>query len=418
VEAQLREYVPTKQTVVVDRSPALVDLTLVPLPPPAADPGQPKVATGTLLVRAGVPDALVYIDGAARSRTDHSGLLTLSLEAKSHEVRVERNGYETPAPRKVTISEGSQQSVVFSPALLAAKLELRGAPAGVEVRAGRKVLGVTDGSAAFVFPSSVTPGDQPLQVTIASTSRSTQQRFEPGQTLRLEWKDVAPGAPTPAVPTAPTSETLERSQWDRVRNTSDVEQLRAFLRSYPSGPHAREAETHIADTQWNALDQTSIEAVRNFLRDNPESSHRSEAQRIVDQLEERIRTAEQAKQDLARKQESARQEASAKQDQQRRHDVFEAVKQLATAVQGKRARDIRAIWPKATALFLESVGMSGVKMSLNAKEEDVRFLQEPDQAIVQGSLVRNVNGTINTQKATLTLRKTGGAWTVENARFE
>jgi len=221
---------------------------------------------------------------------------------------VERNGYETPAPRRVTISEGSQQSVLFSPALLAAKLELRGAPAGVEVRAGRKLLGVTDGSVAFVFPSSVAPGDQPLQVTVDLTSRSIPERFEPGQTLRLAWKDVAPVSPAPAAPTAPiapTPEMLERSQWDRVRNTSDVEQLRAFLRSYPSGPHAKEAETHISDIQWSALDQTSVEAIRNFLKDNPESSHRSEAQRIVDQLEERIRSAEQAKQDLVRKQESA-----------------------------------------------------------------------------------------------------------------
>jgi hypothetical protein len=56
-------------------------------------------------------------------------------------------------------------------------------------------------------------------------------------------------------------------------------------------------------------------------------------------------------------------------------------------------------------------------MELKVQEEDVRFPQA-DQATVQGSLVNNVGGATRTQKATLTLRNSGGVWTVESAKFE
>jgi hypothetical protein len=262
----------------------------------------------------------------------------------------------------------------------------------------------------FHFPAPVKPGSQPLQVTLGSASRTIQQRFDPGQTVRLEWKDIAPAPPPP------TAETLERQQWERVRTSPDAEQLRTFLRSYPNGAHAIEAGSRLADLQWSAVDQTNVEAVRKFLKENPDNPHRIDARRIADQLAERARL-EQAKLDAAKKQELTRQEALARQEQQRRQ-VFAAAKQLDTALQGKRAREVKAIWPGASALLLEAVGKSGVKMSLSVREEDIRFSEEPDRATVQCSLVSTVNGNTTAQKATLTLRNSSGTWTVEGAKFE
>lgn len=398
---------------VVDASHRLLELTLVPLPVPVK-PGQPATASGTLLVQTGVSDALVYVDGKPRSRTDRSGSLTLPLDARSHEVRVERNGYESPVPQKVTIADGSKQSLVFNLAVRSAKLDLRGAPAGVEIRIGGKSLGITNGSSTFLFPSPVTPGDQPLLVTLALSSRAIQQRFEPGQTAHLEWRDIMPAAPAP---TSPTPEMLERQQWDRVRNTSDIEQLRAFLRSYPGGPHARETESRLSDILWAGVDQGNLDAVRRFVKENPDSSHRADGQRIIDQLEERART-EQAKLDSAKKQDLARQEAAARQDQLRKHQAFEALSQFDAALQKKRKGDIKATWPSASTQFLDAVGLSGVRMSLNVREEDVRLLQTSGEATAQGSLVRTVNGTTNSQKVTFVLRMDGSSWVIVSARFE
>lgn len=244
------------------------------------------------------------------------------------------------------------------------------------------------------------PADRPP--SFDSANRAIQQRIEPRQTAHLDRKDVAP---TPTTPPPPTAEMLEEQQWDRVRATSDFEQLKAFLRSFPNGTHAKEAEAHIADFEWRAVDQTNIEAVRKFLKDNPANPHHSEGQKIVDQFMERTRL------------ELAKQEASARQEQLGKQQVIQAVNQLATAIQGKKVRDVKAIWPGTSPLFLESVGRSGAKMSLTAREEDVRFLQ-PDRATVQCNLVSIANGITKAQKATLILHNSGGAWTVENAKFE
>jgi hypothetical protein len=334
------------------------------------------------------------------------------LEAKAHEVRVDRNGYERLPPRHVRIGAGSQQTVAFSLTLEGAKLELVGAPAGVEVRAGGKPLGRTDGSGTFLFPASVAPGDPPLQVTLGSASRVIPRRFEPGETVRLLWKDVAPAAPpTPA----PAPEALETQAWDRVRSASDAAPLQAFLRSYPNGSHAREAESRMADLTWGAVDQTSVAAVRKFLSDNPANPHRSDAQRIVGQFEERSRE-EQTRQE-ALGQDLVKQQAAAQQEQLRQQ-VLETVRRLDAALQRRRTRDVKAIWPGASRAFLESLAVPGVKFSLTASDGDVRVWEPPDRATVQGGLATNINGTTTLQKATLTLRNSGGGWMVESARFE
>ena len=142
-EAQLQGYEPKQQTVVFDSLNRTAVLTLQPLPPPTA----PSQATLTLVVQTELPDVLVYVDGSPRRRTDQTGSVTLALEARDHTVRVERNGYETPAAKQVNIAAGARQIVVFSLNPQKARLELAGAPADLEVQVDGKPLGRTDGSA-------------------------------------------------------------------------------------------------------------------------------------------------------------------------------------------------------------------------------------------------------------------------------
>ena len=68
-------------------------------------------AATTLVVSTGVPDALVYVDNVPQpARTDQSGTATLSLEAKGHEVRVERTQYNRPPAQRVTNLHGQVRS--------------------------------------------------------------------------------------------------------------------------------------------------------------------------------------------------------------------------------------------------------------------------------------------------------------------
>ncbi|MBZ5625263.1 MAG: hypothetical protein LAQ69_42165, partial [Acidobacteriia bacterium] len=75
------------------------------------------------------------------------------------------------------------------------KIELLGAPAGVELRVGNKLLGRTDGSADFPFPETVVPGRETLLVSEGGASWPYPHEFQPEETLKLPWKDVAASRP-------------------------------------------------------------------------------------------------------------------------------------------------------------------------------------------------------------------------------
>ena len=164
VKAQLKGYQPLRKAVTVDGAKGKwsLDLTLEPVasPPPLDTPA----ATGTLVVNVGVPDVLVSVDGVMRNRTDASGTLSLPLEAKTHEVSVERSGYSKAPAQTVSIAKEARQVVNFTLVAQNAKLELRGAPRGVEVRLGGKLLGVTDGSPSVLFPASPGLADQTVRI--------------------------------------------------------------------------------------------------------------------------------------------------------------------------------------------------------------------------------------------------------------
>ena len=130
VQAQLEGYEPVQQALDVNAAhPAELNLTLRPLP----SPPPPVNTAGTLIVRTGLQDVLVVVDNLPRGRTDASGTFSLPVEAKTHNVRVEKVGYETGREQQVKIAERSSGTIVFKLTSQMATLELRGAPAGVEV---------------------------------------------------------------------------------------------------------------------------------------------------------------------------------------------------------------------------------------------------------------------------------------------
>jgi hypothetical protein len=204
-----------------------------------------------------------------------------------------------------------------------------------------------------------------------------------------------------------------------------VAQLQNYLRSHPNGARAKEAESRIADLTWNAVDQANIDAVRRFARENPGNPHKADAQKILDQYDaEQQRIAqERARQQAAVPKQDLPKQAQVnaervRQDDVRKQQVLDTLKQFDAALQRKRARDVKAIWPAASQLFLESLGNSRVKMSLVMRPEDVRFAEGSDRAVAECELVTLIDASQRRQKAVLTLRNPGGTWTIETAKFD
>jgi hypothetical protein len=115
IAAQLKGYQPAERNLTIDPSTAAEPITLVlqPLPSPPLSAGSKSTPTGTLVVQSGQPDALVSIDRVPSGRTDGQGVFRVQLEAKSHQIQLEKNGYRTPPEQQVDIAKGASRELTF-----------------------------------------------------------------------------------------------------------------------------------------------------------------------------------------------------------------------------------------------------------------------------------------------------------------
>ncbi len=449
IQAQLDGFLPVQQTLTLDaaKPTPLVSLTLQPVPvpvpvkvtgpvtPPPQPPTHPVSAMGTLEVQAGLPNALVYVDNLARGRTDNQGSFSAPLEAKSHQIRVEKTGYQTPREQQVDIAKGASRRLTFKLVPELAKLDLRGAPAGVEIRLGTSLLGRTDGSPSFAVP--VPPGDQSLQVVQGPLTRQFAQEFAPGQTRIVDWTNVAPQPPPkPPQPQPRSPEELEAQDWNRVRNAPDATQLEGFLRTYPNGPHAAEARSTLQDLVWKSanrddvgalqgylnrfptgphsdeasrrlddilwskVDQKDPKALSAFIAQHPDSTHRSEAQLLLSQLE--------------KPPEPLKPQPSAADVQA----IGVVLGQFNAAFENKQPREVKQVWPTIPGQYIDAMRVPGATFVIalhptGDAEVNGNAASIPCQLATRTTVP--VGQPSQTQKAvTVTLRKVGGRWTIVN----
>jgi hypothetical protein len=369
-------------------------------------------------------------------------MLTIPLEAKAHTVRAEKLGYEVPAERRVSIAKNISQNVVFKLTQQMSRLELRGAPAGIEVRVDNAVLGRTAGS---LFAGSIQPGDH--VVRFSAGARELTQRFEPGGTVTVDWMNIAIAAPPPPPPpvvTLPPPDPAERD-WIPVSTSSDPKVIEDYLKAYPNSRHKPEADgrlddavwshvnqndpqslrdyaerfrngrrasdaaARIAELAWSRVDQSNEQQLRDFMGQFPESTHGAQAQNLIDQFEARKRDAENKQ----------KQEQQAKQDALKlRQTQQAAIRMVSTqfndAFRARDAKALKQIWPSATQLYLDSLAsaksISGFKLSLqNCTDPEITG----QKATISCDQTQTAQGTTTSFRLALTLRAAGNAWVID-----
>jgi serine/threonine protein kinase len=393
VETQLKDYEPQQQTVTVSASNRLVDLTLrpVPPPPPPPDAAGKLDTTGTLVVRTGVPGVLVSIDHVPQyNRTDQSGTVTLRLEAKAHEVQVERNQYEKPPAQQVTITAGAQKIVAFS-LVQSPRLELSGAPKDLELSVDGKPIGQADGSEVYRFPETVTPGDHAVgvgrgllqAVGQGQLSRTVTQKFEPGKTVRLAWKPD----PLPPPPPAPGRGGASGGSGTSVAPMPPPTPV-------DLAAQARDAMLLNADLAWKSLDKKDRGAILRFQEQYPDSPHKKDAQDVLDQLDKEKRDAD------------IRNQAR----QQEEQDVREALNKLNVAFAQHKQKELKAIWPAVSKNYIDAV---------DASHHTVLKLEAPRDFGIKGSgatvlcdLTTEGAQGHPPQAVKVTLQKQGSEWKI------
>src|SRR6266404_4993776 len=73
----------------------------------------------------------------------------------------------------------------------------------------------------------------------------------------------------------------EQMEWDRVKNSADLQRLNSFQSRYPKGRFARQVAEKIVRVGWEQLDKNDANAVQEFLSQNWNDSYvRREAAKL------------------------------------------------------------------------------------------------------------------------------------------
>ncbi len=431
IHAQLDKYLPGDRTFTVRAAETTPRVTVV-LQPEPMKPVDTKAAIGTLMIRAGVSGALVLVDNRPAGRTDPRGEFSTTLEAKAYEVRVEKNNYQTPPEQRVTIASGGSQVVPFTLLPKPGTLELRNAPAGVEVRANDRLLGRTDGSA--VFARELTPGKQALRMTYQAKNVQASVDIGPGQRSAIDWRTIAPAAPPPP------AESPETVAWEQARNSNDPsvvqafvnrfpggahtgdankrleglvwdqtnqgnsQSLRSYLSRFPSGDHAREARARISELAWNLVNKEDIQALRGFAEQNGDSPLAGQAKTLADQLERQKAKLEEG----AKKQPVQPVPQPPSLDQVNRQQILALLGQFNNASRDGDRDRIRTIWNNPPGSIIDAVHTT----------YELTPLENPaikgDQATVLCKLITNITQPRKTMETRnlVDFRNRGGAWVI------
>jgi hypothetical protein len=130
---------------------------------------------GALVVKTGLPQFQVFLDGTPYQRRIKDGAMAVyNLAAKKYKIRVVAEGYDAPPEREIEVKKGDLASVPFTLAATPqfATLNVHGTPPRTQVVLDNAPVGSTDSAGNFTFDK-VGPGEHAIELRNAPQYRST-----------------------------------------------------------------------------------------------------------------------------------------------------------------------------------------------------------------------------------------------------
>ena len=403
---------------------------------------------GTLVVETREDDVRVFVNGERWPRSTQQGIVRINnLPVREHLIRVEKPGYKSPAAQRIAVGKGTLQRVSFRLDALPATLVLTGAMPQTEFLLDGRVLGTSRGNARFP----VTPGDHVLGLSKDGyVPKEIRFRVEPGGAFNIAKSDLllkeAPApvklqpqpptiaeAPKPAeppktddsrppdvrdweqvqasrdinrleqfrktYPRSPLSELatrrIEAVEWEDVRNSKDPKILQDFLARHPKTEHLDEARKRMEQFEWASVPHDNVESLRAFIRRFPAGDNAAEARSLLSKLDEA-------------------QEVAA---------IRHALERYASAMSAKDVDEVTRIWKNAPTRVLTD--QFKILREISVQMRPLSWKIEGDRATVQCLRTSTAHLAAKprpepprSDQATVTLRRQGAAWVIENLQVD
>ena len=403
---------------------------------PQAPPPPPKGAETGVLAVATAPGARVLVDNTPEGLANAGGELSATVQAGSHEVRVEKAGYVAAPGLPVVITEGRTQHVRIELTPKMGELAIRGAPAGVKIRLDKGKEAVT--AASRPFRLSAAGGEGTLHVADANGARDTLVRIEPGATSTLDWAAIAPqkklvpttvtttlsttastSVPVAPVPQSsqpaltsgptptpgPTQEQRESQDWEKARKSADPAQVDAFLRDHPDTRFAAEARSLLDELAWSRTRPGNAQSLQDYAARFPHGAHLADAQTQLQRL-----TTPPPAASLPTPLPSAPSIDTS--------GLREAIQRFNNAFLRKSAKDLRQAWPAAPDAWQNIFQQKGA-MSIATLYPQGQPEMKGDEAswrceLMVQNIVRGQPQSPERKIVTVILRRAGGGWVIQS----
>jgi serine/threonine-protein kinase len=252
---------------------------------------------GTLIVETGENGARIFVNDRLYRRTTERGMIRIPADAGRYAIRVEKDGFVSPAPQTVVLMKGEEKPLTFTLTHAMARLEIEAAVAGAHVRLDGQSIGETDRNGALQHD--VTPGHHTIELSKEDYAPIRfSEEFRPGRVFRLDRGRVVM-ARTTKIP-VPDIKQVEAQEWAQVANSTNPEDFDGFIRNHPGGVHLEQARARAGELRqqqraaaaqqlehatWERVDQNSREQLQDYLARFPVGGHAQEARARIAEAE-------------------------------------------------------------------------------------------------------------------------------------
>jgi hypothetical protein len=260
---------------------------------------------GTLVIDANESGAKIYIDDRPYHRLTDRGL-RIPLDVGRYTIRVEKDGFRSSSPQTIDLAKSEDKQMAFVLEPIPPALAISSALPEAQVKVDGRAVGQTDSSGSF--RAEVTAGNHLVELTKQDyTDVRLNLGFAPGRTVRPDRSQIAmsrvvkaPPVAAPATATieskAPESKPTDGQDWDRVRNSSNPDDLEDFIRKHPGSANINDARNRLAQlrsqmdaaaarqaeqTAWNRLDKTNKADLQDFLSRYGAGAHAPDARTLI-----------------------------------------------------------------------------------------------------------------------------------------
>ena len=191
-----------------------------------------------------------------------------------------------PEAPKPTSEKPTSEKGTAAPSARMARLEIAGAVPGAQVKLDGRPLGETDANGALQHD--VEPGTHTIELSKEDYAAAVaREHFRVNKSVRLERERVAMARlAKPAPP--PDPKQVDAQEWVQVANSTNPDELDAFIRNHPASAHLDQARARAADLRqqiharaaqqmelstWEKVDQNSREQLQDYLTRFPSGAH-------------------------------------------------------------------------------------------------------------------------------------------------